>query len=242
MQKIDKLIINSPYVEPTQYWEYLRESREFILQSGRRPAGYVVASENSKSFDDPGVFIEIDLVNQIRPRVSKWRESGYPGVTGITKRLLNHWQDPEERKDRRFFFCQLEAIETLIWLTEAPDSDKTGIEIPSDGGEFSRWCNKMATGSGKTIVMSMLIAWQVLNKVNNNQDKRFSKNVLVVAPGLTVRSRLSVLNPTDEENYYEEFNIVPSGLMDSLRLGKVKIINWHALAWQSEEKIAKGDT
>lgn len=239
MQKIDKLIINSPYVEPAQYWEYLRESREFILQSGRRPAGYVVASENSKSFDDPGVFIEIDLVNQIRPRVSKWRESGYPGVTGITKRLLNHWQDPEERKDRRFFFCQLEAIETLIWLTEAPDSDKTGIEIPSDGGEFSRWCNKMATGSGKTIVMSMLIAWQVLNKVNNNQDKRFSKNVLVVAPGLTVRSRLSVLNPTDEENYYEEFNIVPSGLMDSLRLGKVKIINWHALAWQSEEKIAK---
>jgi len=76
MQKIDKLIINSPYVEPAQYWEYLRESREFILQSGRRPAGYVVASENSKSFDDPGVFIEIDLVNQIRPRVSKWRESG----------------------------------------------------------------------------------------------------------------------------------------------------------------------
>lgn len=239
MDKIDKLIINSPYVEPQQYWEYLRESREFILQSGRRPAGYVVASENSKSFDDPGVFIEIDLVNQIRPRVTKWRENGYPGVTGITKRLLNHWQDPEERKDRRFFFCQLEAIETLIWLTEAPDADKTGIEIPSDGGEFSRWCNKMATGSGKTIVMSMLIAWQVLNKVNNNQDKRFSKNVLVVAPGLTVRSRLSVLNPTDLENYYEEFNIVPSGLMDSLRLGKVKIINWHALAWQSEEKIAK---
>jgi type III restriction enzyme len=239
MDKIDKLIINSPYIEPQQYWEYLRESREFILQSGRRPAGYVVASENSKSFDDPGVFIEIDLVNQIRPRVTKWRENGYQGVTGITKRLLNHWQDPEERKDRRFFFCQLEAIETLIWLTEAPDADKTGIEIPSDGGEFSRWCNKMATGSGKTIVMSMLIAWQVLNKVNNNQDKRFSKNVLVVAPGLTVRSRLSVLNPTDVENYYEEFNIVPSGLMDSLRLGKVKIINWHALAWQSEEKIAK---
>jgi type III restriction enzyme len=239
MQQIDKLIINSPYVEPLQYWEYLRESREFILQGGRRPAGYVVASENSKSFDDPGVFIEIDLVNQIRPRVTKWRENGYPGVTGITKRLLNHWQDPEERKDRRFFFCQLEAIETLIWLTEAPDADKTGIEIPSDGGDFSRWCNKMATGSGKTIVMSMLIAWQVLNKVNNNQDKRFSKNVLVVAPGLTVKSRLSVLNPTDKENYFEEFNIVPSGLIDSLRQAKIKIINWHALSWQSEEKIAK---
>lgn len=239
MKNINKLIINSPYVEPQQYWEYIRDTREFVLQAGRRPAGYVVASESSKSFDDPGTFIEIDLVNTIRPRISKWREAGYPGVTGITKRLLQHWQDPEERKDRRFFFCQLEAIETLIWLTEAPEADKTGIEIPGDGGEFSRWCNKMATGSGKTIVMSMLIAWNVLNKVANGKDTRFSRNVLIVAPGLTVRNRLSVLNPTDPENYYEEFNIVPSGLMDSLRQGKIKIINWHGLAWQTEEKIAK---
>lgn len=239
MKNINKLIINSPYVEPQQYWEYIRDTREFVLQAGRRPAGYVVASESSKSFDDPGTFIEIDLVNTIRPRIKKWREDGYPGVTGITKRLLQHWQDPEERKDRRFFFCQLEAIETLIWLSEAPEADKTGIDIPSDGGEFSRWCNKMATGSGKTIVMSQLIAWNVLNKVANGKDTRFSKNVLIVAPGLTVRNRLSVLNPTDPENYYEEFNIVPSGLMDSLRQGKIKIINWHGLAWQTEEKIAK---
>ena len=239
MKNINKLIINSPYVEPQQYWEYIRDTREFVLQAGRRPAGYVVASESSKSFDDPGTFIEIDLVNTIRPRINKWREGGYPGVTGITKRLLQHWQDPEERKDRRFFFCQLEAIETLIWLTEAPEADKTGIEIPSDGGEFSRWCNKMATGSGKTIVMAQLIAWNVLNKIANGKDTRFSKNVLIVAPGLTVRNRLSVLNPTDLENYYEEFNIVPSGLMDSLRQGKIKIINWHGLAWQTEEKIAK---
>src|SRR5690606_6338868 len=129
--------------------------------------------------------------------------------------------------------------ETLIWLTEAPEADKTGIDIPGDGGEFSRWCNKMATGSGKTIVMSQLIAWNVLNKVANGKDTRFSKNVLIVAPGLTVRNRLSVLNPTDPENYYEEFNIVPSGLMDSLRQGKIKIINWQCLAWQTEEKVAK---
>ena len=239
MKNIDKLIINSPYVEPQQYWEYIREKREFILQPGRRPAGYIVASESSKSFDDPGHFIEIDLVNTIRPRIKKWREDDYPGVTGITKRLLNHWQDAEERKDRTFFFCQLEAIETLIWLTEAPEADKTGIDIPSDGGNFSRWCNKMATGSGKTIVMAMLIAWNVLNKVANGKDSRFSKNVLVVAPGLTVRNRLAVLNPTNSKNYYDEFNIIPSGLMDSLRQGKIKIINWHAMAWQSEEKIAK---
>jgi type III restriction enzyme len=67
-----------------------------------------VASENSRSFDDPGIFVPIPLVNTIRPRVKKWREDEYPGVTGITKRLLQHWQDPEERKDRRFFFCQLD--------------------------------------------------------------------------------------------------------------------------------------
>src|SRR3989337_459270 len=240
MKKIDKLIINSPYKEPQHYWEYIRDTREFILQGGRRPAGYVVASESSKAFDDPGIFVPIPIVNSIRPKINKWREQGYPGVTGITKRLLEHWQDNEERKDRRFFFCQLEAIETLIWLTEAPEADRTGIEIHGDGGGFSRWCNKMATGSGKTIVMSMLIAWQVLNKVTNGKDTRFSKNVLVVAPGLTVRNRLSVLNPFDKENYYEEFNIVPSGLMETLRQGKgVRIINWHKLAWDSEEKLSK---
>ncbi|MBI5184354.1 MAG: DEAD/DEAH box helicase family protein, partial [Nitrospinae bacterium] len=198
--------------------------------------------ESSKGFDDPGTFIEIELVNAIRPRIRKWRDDGYPGVTGITKRLLEHWMEPEERKDRRFFFCQLEAIETLIWLTEAPAADRTGIDIPGDGGGFFRWCNKMATGSGKTIVMSMLIAWHVLNKVANGKDTRFSKNILVVAPGLTVRNRLSVLNPFGRENYYEEFNIVPSGLMESLRQGKVKIINWHSLAWDSEERLAKNKT
>ena len=238
MNKIDKLIVNSPYEEPQRYWEYIRDTREFILKEGdRRPAGYVVASETSKAFDDPGIFIEIELVNSIRPRIKKWREEGYPGVTGITKRLLAHWQDPEERKDRRFFFCQLEAIETLIWLTEAPEAEKTGIVIPGDGGDFVRWCCKMATGTGKTIVMSMLIAWQVLNKVANSKDTRFSKNVLAVAPGLTVRSRLSVLNPFDNENYYEEFNIVPSGLMETLRQG-----NWHVLAWDNEEKLKKKKT
>ena len=242
MKNIDKLIINSPYEEPRQYWEYIRDTREFVLQEGRRPAGYVVATPQAQGFDDPGLFIEIDLVNKIRPRIKKWREQGYPGVTGITKRLLQHWQDPEERKDRRFFFCQLEAIETLIWLTEAPEADRTGIDIQSDGGDFSRWCTKMATGSGKTIVMGMLIAWQVLNKVTNSKDTRFSKNILVVAPGLTVRNRLSVLNPFGKENYFEEFNIVPSGLMESLRQGKVKIINWHTLAWDSEERLAKKRT
>ncbi|MBU4077815.1 MAG: DEAD/DEAH box helicase family protein, partial [Euryarchaeota archaeon] len=236
---IDRLIINSPYEEPAHYWSYERETRFFTLKEGRRPAGYVIASESSKAFDDPGKFIEIPLVNKIRPRIKAWRESGYPGVTGITKRLLEHWRNPEEREYRRFFFCQLEAIETIIWLIEAPEAERVGIEIPSDGGLFRRQCSKMATGSGKTIVMAMLIAWQVLNKVTYPQDTRFSKYVFVVAPGLTVKSRLSVLFPSSAGNYYDEFNIVPPGLTEKLNQGKVLIKNWHALNWETEERLAK---
>jgi len=236
---IDQLIINSPYEAPKQYWSYDRETRLFSLRGGRRPAGYVVASQRSKAFDDPGVFVEIPLVNQIRLRVDAWKKDGYPGVTGITKRLLEHWQNLEEREYHRFFFCQMEAIETLIWLTEAPNDQKVGVEIPLDGGPFRRLCSKMATGSGKTVVMAMLIAWQILNKVTYPQDARFSKYVFVVAPGLTVKSRLQVLLPSSADNYYDEFNVVPVGLKEKLRQGKVLIRNWHALQWESEEKLAK---
>src|SRR5437899_7138566 len=117
---IDRLIINSPYQKPSRYWTYNRETRSFHLIEGkRRPAGYIRASEHSKAFDDPGLFVELPLVNQIRSRVDAWRDAGYPGVTGITKRLLDHWHDPEQRDTaHRFFFCSLEAVETLIWLTE----------------------------------------------------------------------------------------------------------------------------
>ena len=235
---IDRLIINSPYEEPTKYWSYDRERRTFSLVEGRRPAGYVIASESSRSFDDPGHFVEIPLVNLIRPRVRAWREAGYPGVTGITKRLLEHWTNPEESDSRQLFFCQLEAAETLIWLAEAPAADKVGVEIPTDGGPFQRLCAKMATGSGKTVVMAMVIAWHILNKVTYPQDGRFARNVLIIAPGLTVKSRLAVLEQSNSENYYEEFRIVPSALFDKLRQGKVVVRNWHALNWETEEKIA----
>jgi len=234
---VDHLIINSPYEEPKYHWHYDRQTRTFELVEGRRPAGYVVATPGSKSFDDPGIFVEIPLVNQIRPRVKAWREAGYPGVTTITRRLLEYWHDPEEFDRRRFFFCQLEAAETLIWLTEAPPAERVGIEIPGDGGAFLRRCCKMATGTGKTIVMAMVIAWHILNKVANPQDARFSKNVLVIAPGLTVKQRLAVLEPAAEGNYYEVFSIVPPAFLDKLRQGKVLVRNWHALAWESEEQI-----
>ncbi len=240
---IDQLILNSPYEEPLRYWSYQREAREFILKEGRRPAGYVRASESSKSFDDPGEFIELPLVNKIRPRVRVWREADYPGATGITKRLLKHWWDPEQRdSDRRFFFCNLEAIETLVWLTEAPASDRVGIQIPGDGGDFTRVCSKMATGAGKTIVMAMLIAWHVLNKATYPQDKRFSKNILVIAPGLTVKSRLEVLLPGSPGNFYTEFRIIPPGLADKLRQGqtcRVLVRNWHKLDWETEDQVRR---
>jgi type III restriction enzyme len=235
--KIDKLIINSPFEEPKEYWNYERETKIFTKTAGRRSAGYIVASETSKSLDDPGRFVEIPLVNKIRPRVKAWRESGYAGATGITQRLLEHWNNPVERGDKRFFFCQMEAIETLIWLTEG--SDKTGIDIPSDGGNFTRLCAKMATGSGKTVVMAMLCAWQIINKVTYPTRTEFSKNIFVVAPGLTVKNRLQVLVPGSQGNYYDEFNIVPSGLTDKLRLGKVKVRNWHVLNWETDERLAK---
>lgn len=236
---IDRLIINSPYEEPNSHWRYERETRTFDRVEGRRPAGYVVASGDSKAFDDPGIFVEIPLVNRIRPRVAAWREAGYPGVSSITKRLLDHWRDPEEFDSRRFFFCQLEAVETLIWLVEAPAAERVGIDIPGDGGDFMRQCCKMATGSGKTIVMAMVIAWHFLNKAAAPQDARFAKNVLVVAPGLTVKSRLAVLEPAATDNYYEAFSIVPSAMLDKLRQGRVLIRNWHALAWESEEQVKK---
>ncbi len=239
---IDKLIINSPYVEPQEHWKYDRETRTFSREPGRRPAGYVIATEGSKAFDDPGKFIEIPAVNQIRERVRAWREGAtpYTGVTGITKQLLEHWNDPEAREsNRQFFFCQLEAIETLIWLNEAPKAQTVGIDIGTDGGSFMRLCSKMATGSGKTVVMAMLIAWQVLNKITYPQDNRFSKNILIIAPGLTVKSRLQVLVPSSAGNYFDEFNVVPSGLIEKLRQGKVRIQNWHKLAWDTEEKLAK---
>lgn len=238
MAGIDKLIINSAYREPTHHWRNDLNSQSFIMEEGRRPAGYFIAGQGSNQYNDIGQFIELPLVNMIRPRVKAWREAGYPGVTGVTKKLLEHWNDSDARQ-YQFFFCQLDAMETLVWLIEAPDSEKVGINIPGDGGTFKRICTKLCTGGGKTTVMAMLIAWMICNKVTYPQDKRFTKSILIVAPGLTVKSRLQVLMTGGNNNYYTQFNIVPFGMMDKLRQGKVMIINWQALAWESEEQIAK---
>lgn len=235
---IDKLIINSPFREPEYHWKYDHNSQSFVKVEGRRPAGYFIAGRGSNQYNDIGEFVELPLVNMIRPRVKAWRENGYPGITGVTRKLIEHWHDSAARP-YPFFFCQLDAIETLIWLVEAPDSEKVGVNIPGDGGEFKRICTKLCTGGGKTTVMAMLIAWMVCNKVTYPRDRRFSKNVLVIAPGLTVKRRLKVLEVGGDDNYYAQFNIVPPGLWERLRQGKVIIENWQALAWEDEETIKK---
>jgi len=220
---IDKLIINSPYEKPREYWTQLPNTSLFDRKLGRRPAGYIKAT-TSKDPDEAGIFIEIALVNLIREKVDRWREDGHPGITSITRNLIEHWYDSEARENR-FFFCQLEAIDTVIWQTEAPDSYKDGIDIPGDGGLFKRLCCKMATGTGKTVVMAMLIAWQVLNKGTYPKDSRFAKHIFVVTPGLTVKNRLQVLHPDQPGNYYDEFNIVPYDLKERLRQAKIKVTN-----------------
>jgi type III restriction enzyme len=235
---IDQLIINSAFREPEQHWKYNLQLQSFEREPGRRPAGYFIAGQGSNQYNDIGTFIELPLVNIIRPRVKAWREKGYPGITGISKKLIEYWNDRDARQ-YQFFFCQMDAIETLIWLVEAPDAEKVGIDIKGDDGPFKRICTKLCTGGGKTIVMAMLVAWQIINKVTYPQDKRFSKNILIIAPGLTVKSRLQVLNVGGNDNYYRLFNIVPSSLMDKLRLGKVKICNWQSFAWDSDEKLSK---
>ncbi|MBF2759562.1 MAG: DEAD/DEAH box helicase family protein [Ectothiorhodospiraceae bacterium AqS1] len=232
-----KLIVNKPFDAPQQHWVFDSMRDRLVLEGGRRPAGYYVSDPTAPAQQDRGRFIELDLVNRIRGRVDAWREKGYPGITGTTKKLLDHWHD--EERAPRFFFCQLEAIETLIWLTETREAEEGGIRIEGDGGPFRRLCSKLATGTGKTVVMSMLIAWQLCNKVANASDTRFAKHFLIVAPNLTVRRRLEVLDPKVERNYYREFDILPRGWEDDLGNAQVVIHNWHALNWESEEAVAR---
>jgi len=221
---VDNPILNSPFEEPARYWAY--EEGQPVLKEGRRPAGYYLKARTRgpqmAMLEEE--FVPLDLVNTIRERVKAWRERGYPGVTPITRQLLQHWNNPE--RERKLFFCQREAIETLIWLTEASPAEKQGIMIPKDNG-LTRYACKMATGSGKTIVMGMVIAWQVLNKLANPQDRRFSDAVLLVSPNLTIRERLQVLLPRKPGNYFDRFDLVPRGMLDRLQQGRFQITNWH---------------
>ena len=187
------VVINSPYSEPAKHISYRMQDSEreagFVVEDGRRPSGFWIESGNKEARE----FVELELVNRIRRRVKAWRENDYPEVTGITRELLCHWHDRTARPNTPFFFCQLEAIETLIFLAETREGKMT--LIPGDGGAFQRVCTKLCTGGGKTVVMSMLISWQACNAVTYPRLDGFTKNFLIIAPNLTVKDRLGVLKP-----------------------------------------------
>lgn len=218
------LIINSPYERPVFHW---RDDRGTLhLENGRRPAGYeIFDTRHNTRRTEP-----LELVNRIRERVDAWREAQWPGVTTVTRSLLEHWHDRSARQ-LQFYFCQLEAIETLIWWVEAPADYKQGIYVPGDGGGWERLCSKMATGTGKTTLMAMIITWQVLNAVTYpKRNKDFSRAVFVVAPGITVKERLQVLYPGNPANSYDEFGLCPSeALRQKLNRAEVLVENWHSL-------------
>lgn len=205
---IDKLIICNPYEKPTRYYKYDSELDVYHKMTGRRPSGYQSMNENGVY----GIHREIHTVNKIRKLVDEWRDAGYPDTTKTTQQLLNHWKN---KKEMRLFFCQMEAIETIIYAME--HRDKVNKIIQGDDGPFSRYCTKMATGTGKTIIMGLLIAWQVLNS-----GPGYTKNILVVTPNLTVKDRLQVLQPGNSKNIYDEFDMMPPGIKREM-LGSARI-------------------
>jgi type III restriction enzyme len=222
------LIINLPFVEPQQHWAE-NADRTLRIEGTRRPAGYEIIDTRENTRRQ----VPIPLVDDIRTRVAQWRADGWPGTTAVTQELLLHWWDHDRVSGRQypFYFCQLEAIETLIWCTEAQAEYRQGINVQGDGGSFGRLCNKMATGSGKTTVMAMIITWQVLNALTYPKSPRkYSSAIFAVAPGLTVKDRLRVLLPGDPGNYYDVFGLCPSeGLRQKLNRADILIENWHTL-------------
>ena len=230
--------LNSPFQEPARHYDFSGPLPRVV--EGRRPAGYhgVPRTERTSGAIASHAFFPLPVVNDIRQRVRAWREDGYPNVTTTTRDLLEHWN----RGDRRpLFFCQREAAETIVWLTEATPADRQGIDVPLDvptdlessqkgDAGLRRQCAKMATGAGKTIVMGMICAWSIINKVVHRQDARFSDSVLIVSPNLTVKERLYVLDPNRADNYYDMFDLLPRGYRDLLSRGHVFITNWHAFA------------
>ena len=191
---------------------------------------------------------DLPLVNALRDDVKRWRASNYRNATKVTRELLRHWT--REDKERRLFFCQREAVETIIYIAEILQADKDVrfsqqfteadlaklVDPPNtpDIPDLIRYGCKMATGSGKTVVMAMLIAWAFCNRGKVPSDERFPAAALVVCPNLTIKERLQVLRPESPDNYYDAFELIPTKLRPLLNKGKVLVTNWHQFAPESE--------
>lgn len=227
MKSPGNVIINSPFVAPRAHWVKQRDGT-LLRVEGRRRASYEVYDVRNNTQR----VVDLPEVNEIRRRVDAWRADDYPGVTAVTRQLLAHWHDQTPGvRPHAFYYCQLEAVETQIWWLEAAASYRQGVFLQGDGGPFERVCNKMATGSGKTAVMAMLITWQVLNAVTYpKRHKDFSRAIFIVAPGLTVKGRLKVLYPGEPGNAYDEFATCPSdALRSKLNQAEILVENWHTL-------------
>lgn len=256
-------ILNSPYDAPTRHW---------ALDSGGQPTGTVMAGRRRSDLTTPipkpkkktgkaaamedlyadaagDVYDPTETINGIRSAVESWRalpESQWQ-LTPTTARLLRHWRT-HKFANQRPFFCQVEAVETVIWLTEvAPRSSAQGrrfwahLEAANAAAnpDLLRLALKLATGAGKTTVMAMLIAWQTLNAVRHPGAKKFSRGFLIVAPGITIKDRLRVLQPSDPESYYKSREIVPEDMVGELGRAKVVITNYHAFQRKFDPPLNK---
>jgi type III restriction enzyme len=239
---IENPILNAPFAEPRRHHKFDDDGITDQVADARRASSYFLPIAAPRKKGKPDTFETLwtqdrekqnDDINFIRGRVALWRGRGYPDVTPVTRALLDYWRRPD--RERRLFFCQLEALETLIYLAEAAEKagdagilNKLREALTAAGTPLSRLASKMATGSGKTVVMAMTVAWHVLNKRRYPNDRRFSDAFLVVTPGITIRDRLRVLLPSDPHNYYQALDIVPAEHLADLGTAKIVITNFHA--------------
>jgi type III restriction enzyme len=235
-------ILNSPYDEPLRHFKFDDEGITNTVENTRRVSSYFMPIPKSRKRSKEQLSLntewtgdriqENQFINQIRAKVAEWRKIKYPGITRTTARLLDYWKNPG--RPQRLFFCQVEAIETLIYLTEiAPKNDNWMLNDIRRFNEDTnpllfRMAFKMATGSGKTLVMAMAIAYHVLNKAAETQNPKFGDAFLIVTPGITIRDRLRVLLPNDPENYYRKMDLVPSQDLEKLGSAKILVTNFHA--------------
>jgi type III restriction enzyme len=240
---IDNPILNSPFAEPSRHWALDQNGIPTgVMAEGRRRSEFIVPVPPPKHKvkaqgaldleEDHGHRQPNDYINEVRGKVRAWRALGDQGLrplTPVTVRLLKHWRDPS--RERPLFFCQIEAVETAVWLTEvAPRAEIERLRaLNADANpDLLRIAFKLATGAGKTTVMGMLIAWQTLNAKAFRNSPKFTDAFLIVAPGLTVRDRLRVLQPSDPANIYADLDIVPREMRDDLQRARIVITNFHS--------------
>lgn len=252
-------IINSPYKEPNRHFKADERGISDEIIEERRPSSFYIPVPRTRKRDRQlelnladGAFSdemqkENEFINKVRAKIKEWRDGGYSGITKTSRDLLYYWQD--DSRQNKLFFCQIEAMETLIYINEV--AEKSGETwIPNDLKKANEEANpglyrlafKMATGSGKTVVMAMIIAYHTLNKVRYPQDTRFTDAFAIITPGITIRDRLNVLLPNDPQNYYLKRDIISHQDFDVLQQAVVFITNFHQLGLRDNQRFAMGGT